>query len=93
MTKKTNTGNKLSHGELINCLDVFCRANCVIAKTDPQLSKEMLSVIETLTFACSAEQSITREEEERINRFCKKYDKIEEGTITDLFTGDIIYKG
>ena len=92
MTKKIESSKKLKHKDFMYCLDVLCRASSAVAKTNPQLSKELITAIDILTVAGNTEQSMTREEE-KINKFCEKYEKIEEDTITDLFSGDVLYKG
>ena len=90
MTNTTRQSKKLELQDLMNCLDILCKANAAIVGVNPQLSMEIVSAIETIMIVCNAEQS---RKEEELNNFCAKYKKIEEDTITDLFSGEILYEG
>ena len=92
MRNTAKKSKKLEFKDIMYCLDILCRASAAVVKTNPELSSEIVTATELLTMACNTEHSMTKEEE-KLNKFCEKYEKIEEDTITDLFSGEILYQG
>lgn len=94
MTKPNQGSKKLKLQDIANCLDVLCKANAAIVSSNPQLSTEILIAIETLMMAYhTKEKENSLKAHQKLESSCTKFTKIEEDTITDLVTGEILYKG
>ncbi len=92
MTKKIQTDNALTLDTVFTCLDVLSRANAQVSHMDKKLSEDIAQVIYTIMVACQLNDGPTREYREKKTTEAKYYRWGKDKEITDLLTGQVIYR-